>query len=647
MRHAVQLHVLRQYGRLVLPASPDVAIDAVVALLARALRLYDPECLGTLPAAIRDAVHNAVIRTCAQLNLHAMLACYCVVHGLRQLPAAPDRPWVAALASMLAADAGAEPDLPSLFSHLDVASLPDRPELLLAHVVCGTTPPATLVNAPGGWKASQLRMAFAGNPAVLAVFGLHAQATPAAPLPLAELAAGALVYPVDNIFADAGDVFARVRSRVPAAEIEELDYRFYLQQARPAVAWAALQRAGVACDVLAVTTVALENYLDAHVTVACLVVLRCAFGPSDEHNHALRLRDLVEVARRIHAPHELNVSPASRYAIFLVCFYFVLFCVEIHFFLPLTCRLMPDGRLVAAMVELAAAPPSARPALAGPLAVRLEKAVRRLPPRDADSRSAWRLLARFRRMAGLPPSTAFLSDCARSGNWVAFLFAAQEALVPVPDLVAATSAFANDAVRAHVLLAVMRIHGRELKGVYLPQLYPAPALVRPASPPSTLVAPAPSAPPMSPGPANPAVAPTQPQAVEDLVDVVLACVRAVPADAQRSLLAAAVQRRLPLLAALAALCGPDRVACACAWLQCRRRDSPAEADTVNTSVDGTAAGAAEALGGRDLASLLALLLDCARHRDAVPMAVGSSCTSFSMLVIPTLLSVCCFSFVIF
>lgn len=308
--------MLREFSQLISPASLPPAqrtVENTAALLCRSLRLFDSDCVRGLPADDRAALHAHVINVCIAANMQAVLACYCVTHGIATLPPVPDRPWVAVLAVLLScleepAEGTAPPTprmLAPLFAGLDVTTLADRPALLLACAAATTDTPATLVGADNGWSEPVLRRTFADNPAVLALFGLGASDAPQTPS-LAAVAEGNLAVPLTSVF----DRVDCKESMTPFLEemaqrfssTDTLDVRYYLQQGRAMAAWNSLgPQPAAAVDEATVMTVAIENFTDVKVTSACMMLLRCKLGATDPRLTVRRLRDYVDVAQRIHA----------------------------------------------------------------------------------------------------------------------------------------------------------------------------------------------------------------------------------------------------------------------------------------------------------------------------------------------------------
>ena len=193
----------------------------------------------------------------------------------------------------------------------------------------------------------------------------------------------------------------------------------------------------------------------------------------------------------------------------------------------------------------------------------------------------WRLLARLARMHGLPPSTPYLEDCARSGQWLQFFLFAQETLVPPTDLVRIVEAHVGStSLASHMLLTLQRVHPRELAALPLSRLYP-------------LLCSSPAATSSIPNDA-------------DLTLTLCSLPRGRPGQQwQRDICAAAVTHREPFFAVLASTVGPDKTGCACAWLQAwaARAGQPLEAK------------------GRDTASLHAMLLELCAAYQPEPMLV--------------------------
>jgi hypothetical protein len=242
-------------------------------------------------------------------------------------------------------------------------------------------------------------------------------------------------------------------------------------------------------------------------------------------------------------------------------------------------------RVSSSIVELLAgagtAPASTE---AAALLTRLERAVRKLAPREADPVAGWRLLARLARLHGLPASTPYLEDCARTGQWLQFFLFAQEALVPPNDLARIVeTTVGSKSLAAHMLLALQRVHPRDLASVPLARVYP-------------LLCSSPAPTPLAVGTPKDT----------DLALVLCSLPRGRPGQQwQRDICNAAVQHREPFLAVLASSVGPDRTGCACAWLQAWavRADQPLTAK------------------GRDVSAMHAMLLELCAARQPEPMLV--------------------------
>ena len=287
---------------------------------------------------------------------------------------------------------------------------------------------------------------------------------------------------------------------------------------------------------------------------------------------------------------------STLYFLFLFLFFFLflfLFLLLLLLSLSPICRTqcgLEARRLALTLNELLAASDVMRAEIAAGIAQRFERAIKRMEIKDnknKDSALAWRMLARFCRMHKLPTNTAHLEECARHNNWMQFLVAAQEQLVPVAELARLVETnFTNEAIKAHLLLVVRRLHSREIGTVPMAALYP---LLHGRS-------------------SNPNAGGSN-DLDSDLVDVVYTALKVGGDLPQRELATAAVTRKEPLLAVLACLCGSDRVACACAWLQAR----VAHMDDIHPP---------DAARGRDLSSLLALLLFLGGQRIPGPMLVS-------------------------
>ncbi len=128
-----------------------------------------------------------------------------------------------------------------------------------------------------------------------------------------------------------------------------------------------------------------------------------------------------------------------------------------------------------------------------------------------------------------------------------FLSAAQENLVPPLELVKLVDTyFADEALKAHLLLVLRRLHPRDLNAVSVSALYP--PLGRVNAVPASDV-------------------PFVQQQLDDLIDVVLGSLKATSPEAvQRELCYAAVAKKEPLLAAFGGLYSSDKTTAACAWI---------------------------------------------------------------------------------
>ena len=339
IRQAIQLHVLKTKGLYIFPVNSDLgslSIDRLLTLLCQSERLFDSECISLLPEELRTALHATVMDVCARLDLKAMLTCYCLTHNL--VPPADGHAWVSVLSSLLqAADRGSSfsnSDLENFFqkafSGVSISSLSDHPSLLLGYVAYSRISPLSLVNAESTLTTDDLRACFFGNPVLLYLFHLLELTSSSAYPHVLSLVQNNVVYDLKNLFpplnmaqleveqtgtATIGvdDIdraidmtsFWKNMARLYAIE-DVLDYRYYLQQARPLAAWAAVRSAGAgAWDANAVISVAVENFLDTKVLAASLIFLRCAQGPSDPNYTSLRLRDYVHIARSIFS-HEVS-----------------------------------------------------------------------------------------------------------------------------------------------------------------------------------------------------------------------------------------------------------------------------------------------------------------------------------------------------
>eukprot|EP00047_Mylnosiga_fluctuans_P024897 m.172978 g.172978 ORF g.172978 m.172978 type:complete len:2357 (+) comp9950_c2_seq19:1-7071(+) len=571
IRHAMQLHVLRKVAVLVVPAGllPDaVPVESVVALLCRSLRLFDPECVGGLPDAVRASVHDYVLSTCARLELQSFLVCYVLAHQL-PLPASLDsHDWIAPLRGLLAARTLTPDDkdsfFPQLFAGLPLTDLGRRPQALLAAATYKNSSMYGLVDSSDGVSAEDLLVVFAGKPVALALFFLNAETRE--PASLASLLQGNVPYEVHNIFAtfpDVGTSLSFFLSEIyrQYSQDDVFDYRYYLQQGRPSTAWSAMLSLETPADIQAVFAIAVENFRDPKVEAACLTFLR--FLPSTAENSArsLLLKDYAEIARRIFAFEQQQLGSTFSKS-----------------------QVSQDARRLSTLfIELNGS--ASRPDVAGALAARLEKAIKRA--RDKDPVPAWRLLARFCRLHGLPASTLFLEECARNGNWLMFLSAAQENLVPPLELAKLVEAnIADDSLKAHLLLVLRRLHPRDLATCPASALYP-PLGRRGGAETSTAL-------------------PLVDEDLDDLIDVILSSLRAPNVDAvQRELCSTAISRREPLLAAFAGLYSADKAVAAVAWLYAR--------------VPTLDASRFDYSKARDHSVLLALFTDLAQARQHIPM----------------------------
>eukprot|EP00048_Salpingoeca_helianthica_P004418 m.76655 g.76655 ORF g.76655 m.76655 type:complete len:2578 (+) comp13186_c1_seq3:52-7785(+) len=560
--------------------APAVSAAAVTSLLARARRLFDVDAFATLGAELREAVHAYVMQDLVSRSLPAMLACYCQTHGVAPPPA--PIAWVTQLRALLDIT---KPDWsPTGFGEvvmtgMNRASLLARnPYLLLASTAYpppSTDPPApspaSLVNTPVGWPAADLRRCLQAHEALQWVFGLGGTNSP----PLAALQAMATCVPFNTVVhalvQDVTSFTERVTSPLspksplsPGAQLtstttplprlltslserysltDVLDYRHYLRQGRPLAAFnahgAVEPRPATVTSTIAL---AVEHFTDNRVLTACLLFFRCLpLAPETLAQHCGMARDYVDATRKIFV-HETQM-------------------LGIVFTKAQSAQ--EARRTSSAVVELLAGSSGAAEATA--LLTRLERAIRKLAPREADPVAGWRLLARLARIHGLPASTPYLEDCARMGQWLQFFLFAQEALVPAPDLVRIIEAHVSStSLAAHMLLALQRVHPRELATLPVARLYP-------------LLC-------SSPAPAPLAVA-TPNDA--DLTLVLCSLPRGRPGQQwQRDICNAAVTHREPFLAVLASTVGPDKTGCACAWLQAwaartgqhleaRGRDAPA------------------------------------------------------------------------